>query len=364
MKSYFIRVVCCLFPCILMGQNFVEISELDQEVSETSGLIYFDEHLITHNDSGGLNSLYVLDEKTGEVVRTVVVENANNRDWEDLAQDSDYIYIGDFGNQNGDRSDLKVYKISKKSFLASDQVEAEIIEFNYSDQEGLVRDPQNTNYDAEALIALNDALYIFTKNWIDTKTNVYKLSKEPGKYSLERIDQIDVEGLITGATINKSQHKVVLSGYETINAFAVELRGFSQGKFSNGVVDKYTLNLPFNQSYQIESIAFMEDFNYYLSSEKNRLGEATLYLLTSTTLGLSTIEASTYRVFPNPASTMIQIQHDEPLIAIQIYNLLGQVMYEDYSRSNQIELDQFERGVYVMKVVSERGSQSIKFLKE
>jgi hypothetical protein len=32
------------------------------------------------------------------VLRTVAITNATNVDWEDIAQDASYIYIGDIGN--------------------------------------------------------------------------------------------------------------------------------------------------------------------------------------------------------------------------------------------------------------------------
>ncbi len=352
-----------LFPMIGIAQNFIEVTDLNDNVSETSGLLYFDGRIITHNDSQGLNNLYEIDRDTGNITRTVVIKGATNKDWEDLSQDEDYIYIGDFGNNNGDRTDLKIYKISKSEYLASNEVTAESIDFNYIDQEGLVSAPQNTNFDAEALISFGDYLYIFTKNWLDERSNIYKVPKTTGFYSVPRIDQINTKGLVTGATINDTADKIILSGYSGIRAFVIELRGFSGGKFSNGIIDKYILDLPLNESFQIESVAYANGFDYYMSSEKNALGGATLYSLTSTTLGLSGFDFKEYAIYPNPVNEILNIGNVAQLERVEIYNLLGQSLHEDKSGKDEIDLSELSRGVYVVKLHALEGSQSFKFVK-
>jgi hypothetical protein len=72
-------------------------------------------NIITHNDSGGQANLYEINASTG-ALRTVAITNATNVDWE-YAQDASYIYIGDIGNNFGNRTDLKIYKISRKTTM-------------------------------------------------------------------------------------------------------------------------------------------------------------------------------------------------------------------------------------------------------
>ena len=93
------------------------ITLLDDLVNENSGLIFLNNNLITFNDSGGNNSLYEIDIVNGEVIRTVDIINATNYDWEDITTDFTLIYIGDFGNNYGNRQDLLIYKISISDFL-------------------------------------------------------------------------------------------------------------------------------------------------------------------------------------------------------------------------------------------------------
>ena len=108
---------------------------LSTQVNETSGLVYVNGDLWTFNDTESTASLYKINPTTGQVVQTVLISNASNVDWEDITADDEYIYIGDFGNNfNGNRQDLKIYKI-RIDGLYSDPVlsiDAETIKFSYA----------------------------------------------------------------------------------------------------------------------------------------------------------------------------------------------------------------------------------------
>ena len=88
------------------GQDLTRLTSLDSTVFESSGLVYLNHRLITHNDSGDEPALYEIDTINGEVLRKVILRGALNRDWEDICADSKYIYVGDFGNNYGSRKDL------------------------------------------------------------------------------------------------------------------------------------------------------------------------------------------------------------------------------------------------------------------
>src|SRR5690554_8098448 len=87
---------------------------LSNTISETSSLIMWNKQLWTHNDSNGDAILYAIDSVNGAITNTLSIPGEINVDWEDLSQDDDYIYIGDFGNNiSGNREDLKILKISR-----------------------------------------------------------------------------------------------------------------------------------------------------------------------------------------------------------------------------------------------------------
>lgn len=357
-------LVLAMFPLLGISQDISKITNLNDDISETSGLVFFDNRLITHNDSGGMNALYEINEGNGNINRTVTIQNATNKDWEDICADDDYIYIGDFGNNNGNRIDLRIYKVLKTDYLGSEQVSAELIEFSYEDQNDFTSSPNSTNFDAEALISFGADLYIFTKNWVDQRTNIYKLPKIKGSYVAKKIDEFDSEGLITGGTFNTLAGKVVLTGYSGIRAFAIELRGFSNGKFSNGVIDKYNLNIPLPASFQTEAVTYSDVSNFFISAEKNALGSAALYSLVSTTLSTGDFSLIQNEVYPNPAGEMLTIESKIDLEKIEIFDYLGKKVFEDYLGNKNINISELSKGVYILKLYAGNRTSSIKFLKE
>ncbi len=189
-----------------------EVSMLSNSIKETSGLLYFNGSLITHNDSGNDATLFELDDETGEILRSVELINAVNVDWEDIAQDENFIYIGDFGNNSGNRRDLAIYKIGKQEYLSQNQVTASVMSFSYEDQ--LEFEPvSNSDWDAEALFVLDDSLYILTKQWQSLGTTLYRLPKNGENVTAEKVEEYNVNGLVTGAVYNKELNQLVVIGY-------------------------------------------------------------------------------------------------------------------------------------------------------
>ena len=80
--------------------NFKEKFALPEKVKETSGLLFLDGKIITHNDSGDDANLYEIDSLSGTILRTISTANAKNVDWEDLAENDTHLFITDIGNNN------------------------------------------------------------------------------------------------------------------------------------------------------------------------------------------------------------------------------------------------------------------------
>ena len=86
---------------------------LDEIVQENSALLLFRDKVWTINDSGGEAVLFALDIQTGKALQAIYIEGSQNRDWEELTQDADHIYICDTGNNYGRRTNLEIYRIRK-----------------------------------------------------------------------------------------------------------------------------------------------------------------------------------------------------------------------------------------------------------
>jgi len=240
--------------------------KLPSKIKESSGLIKLDNRLWTLNDSGGESVLYQIDEGTGRIVKTLKIKNAYNRDWEDIAYDDTYVYIGDFGNNRGNRKDLKIYKIPRASLRTQKSVRAETIHFSYSDQKDFKSRLRKNNYDCEAMIAHHGKLYLFSKNWQNQKTRLYELSTKIGRHNAKYIATFNIDGMVTGATINKELNILLLTTYSSLlNVKVWAFTNFKGRNFFSGNAKR--LNFKSSLQGQVEGITFIGNYKAYLSSE-------------------------------------------------------------------------------------------------
>ena len=247
----------------------VVIEKMPSKVSETSGLIFFREGFWTLNDSGGDAEIYKLSPKTGRVIQVITLDKIKNIDFEDLTQDEDYVYVGDFGNNNGNRKDLCIYKIAKKDIPKRKDalVKAKRIRFKYSDQQDYTRKRYSSNFDCEAMISFDDKLYLFTKNWVNGKTKVYSVPKKKGKYSLQMIEEFAVDGLVTAADYSPDKGRLCILGYKDYMPFAWFFWDFKKDHFFNGEMQR----LEFENIYgaQTEAVTSNEVGDIIISCEKS-----------------------------------------------------------------------------------------------
>ncbi|AYN02988.1 T9SS C-terminal target domain-containing protein [Flavobacterium sp. 140616W15] len=252
----------CVYKSVKIKPEYS--NKISDSIKETSGLIAFDSLLWTHNDDHD-KTIYGLNHQ-GEIRKKIVLEGVINTDWEEISQDSTHIYIGDFGNNyTGNRSNLHILKIEKESFLAGKPV-IDTISFTYSNQTNFTKkNPNKTNFDCEAFIVTNDSIYLFTKQWKQTKTSIYALPNTPGNHIAQLKETLDVKGLVTGATYVPSKKLIVLSGYSKIGKpFLYLLYDYKNNDFLSGNKRRINIALPF---HQIEGIATEDGLHYYLTNE-------------------------------------------------------------------------------------------------
>lgn len=236
-------------------------------INELSGLLIYDDLFWGFNDSGGLNELYGFNKK-GNIKRLLKITNAENVDWESIAQDSEYIYVGDFGNNKGSRKDLCIYKV-KKSSISEDKkqkIEAKKICFSYSKQNVFNFAKKSSPFDCEAMVEYKNNLYLFSKNWRDQTTWLYQLPKEEGEYKIEPINMFNAKGLITGADISPDKKKLALVGYENYTPFVWLFYDFPGSDFFKG--KRKCVELNSIKDAQTEGICFLNDNTILISCEK------------------------------------------------------------------------------------------------
>ncbi|RMG53967.1 MAG: T9SS C-terminal target domain-containing protein, partial [Bacteroidetes bacterium] len=260
--------------------------------------------------------LYALD-TTGHIRQTCPVPGTTNRDWEAVASDGSYLYLGDFGNNaNGGRQDLRILRIAH---LCTDSVQVDTIAFTYAGADSLIPGPANqTDYDCEALVATSDSLYLFAKQWQSQGTRTYALPKQPGSWTAQLRDSLAEPGLITGASLLDSARVLMLCGYSTtLQPFLLLCYDYPERRFFQGNIRRLKLGLSF---HQIEAIDSPDGLTAYLTNERfsnvittpaklHRLDLqpflGTYLLGPASTLAAAPINR--FRLYPNPAGEAVTL---------------------------------------------------------
>ncbi|MBE9480252.1 MAG: T9SS type A sorting domain-containing protein [Bacteroidetes bacterium] len=354
--------------------NPVVFLNLSSQLEETSGLIFYSGGLWSHNDSGGEPEIYKIDTISGQIIQTISVNNATNIDWEDLSQDENYIYIGDFGNNSGNRQDLKIYRINKEDIPSSGNanINSEIIEFEYSDQHDFTPAFQNNNFDCEAMICIADSIYFFSKNWANSKTKLYALPKTPGNFIAKLRDSFNVEGLITGADLNLIKNEITLSGYknQVWIPFVWLLFDYYDNDFFSG--NKRRIDFPYIISSQTEGIAYANNKDVFISAEKTQTFNQRIYKLNTGIwtnpphIGIESVLAETidFEIIPNPVKgkrfkiEITNLPADE--YSIEIYDSIGRKLFiKDYTFKSKkgktfikLSTRKFKPGMHFVKLYS------------
>jgi hypothetical protein len=204
----------CLYNPTNYSLNLV--ANLVDTLSENSGLVWAAGKLYTFNDSGSGTKVYEV-MANGTIIRTIHIANSTNVDWEAMTSDSTYFYLGDFGNNNGNRTDLCIYRLLKSEVCNNtiDTVVAEKMNFSWSDQLDFTSAFNANDFDCEAFYATEDSLFLFSKNWVDLKTKCYALPNYwTDTLNATLSSQFDVDGLITDACKDTVNDRIYLLGYK------------------------------------------------------------------------------------------------------------------------------------------------------
>ena len=367
--KYLITLIFLFFGLLtIKSQTASEITNIQTpDLDENSGLIFYNNNIITFNDSGGEANLYEINASTGNITRTVTITNATNVDWEDITQDASYIYIGDIGNNNGNRTDLKIYKIAKNDYNGSDDIAvAEIIFYSYADQLDFNSNPNNTNWDAEGLISYSDQLLIFSKNWVDNRVNVYSIPKTNGTHSALLKSSYNTNGLITSAEISLNENIIYLIGYSSSQApFMYTIHGIPNNSLDifSGVISEKISNIV-QLGNQVEAIALFEitpnQHRLYISNEKFIFSYEDITIIFPPKLWLIEIDAETitldvlditsdltFTIFPNPLDKTLNLS--EKVDEIIIFDLLGSIVTKQ-QYVKKITIENLNPGHYIAHI--------------
>ena len=258
-----LTLITFLFLCSSYSQKLTKDISLSKKIDETSGLEIVDGQFITHNDSGGDPKLYYLDKK-GKIVFERTLEGVKNNDWEDITKDDKFIYVANMGNNFDTRKNLSIVKTP----IDSSSNETELIEFNYPEQVKFTTAYSKSQYDAEALITIDDYLIILTKNKLKKITEIYALPKIAGKYEAKKIGSLNTQSIITGGDYDPDTKLLALTGTLIFNEYYIlKIEDFDLESKKDYKIDMY--EIPIGKT-QVEAIKIIDSNTFWITSEDEK----------------------------------------------------------------------------------------------
>ena len=283
MKNIYLLAGLTLFGCSNKEIDSAEIDTVEiiskivlpKIINETSGLEFYNNNFITHNDSGGESSLYVFNEE-GEIVETIGLNKnpdfeIENNDWEDITNDNKYFFVADTGNNFGNRDNLNIIRVSIGANLMVDG----IIKISYSDQESFFPRPKH-KYDAEAIIIIDDKIALFSKDRENLNTDLYLVDKDQnGQQILTSKFNYTVGSLITGGDYNKENSLLALVSYNLKGEqYLILFENFELNNLENNNFTKYKIPI---ERAQIEAIKIIDQETFWITSEDEGVGSPFMY---------------------------------------------------------------------------------------
>ena len=349
-------VTLSLSKCVAQTISLQTLGSLQPNCNETSGLEQTDSTSIwTHNDSGGKPMLYhyLLN---GQLIDSTVIVGATNVDWEDLANDhAGSLFIGDFGNNVCNRTNLRIYRVSTYALASgTDTVFADTISFSYPDQNAFPPSGANLNFDCEAMILSGDSLYLFSKN-ISTSnssgfTKCYRLPSSPGNYVAELIDRFFTNQQVTSADISDDDSNLVLLTYQSVYIF----KNFVQHHFFSVTPEHYS----FTGLTQKEAVLYKNNHELYISDERFFGTGGNLYLVDLIS-GIETQKGlkKNSSIYPNPCATQFSIAATSSIkekLCINIFNESGKEVWAGNNLKLPIDIstENFCVGIYFIQIIS------------
>lgn len=339
------------------------LGQLPSQIDESSGLsIGPAQENWSHNDGYGDNRLYCFN-SSGTLTRTLTLSNATNVDWEDITHDSnfDHLFVGDFGNNANDRTNLRIYRIPHPSSFSGSSVSADIIRFSYPDQQSFPSPWMN--FDTESMIHHNGHLYLFTKpdGSAVGYTKLYRLPDQPGTYVATLIDSFYTNDRPTSAAINEDGSALIVMAVSRMHIF----QNWTGDNFFSGQHTQINFGGVYTQK---EAITFRSRSEVYLTDENNGSGnflyKADLSVWippVATAIGPVHSLSEDVTVYPNPANNMVHVKsqltgNDE--CRFELYDLTGNRVKSTVVPASigvKLDVSMLPAGVYYYKFYDDNG---------
>ncbi|MDX5480105.1 MAG: hypothetical protein LPK07_00305 [Hymenobacteraceae bacterium] len=245
------------------GYELERVGRLDERVQESSGLAKAGNNTFwTHGDGGTPAALYRVG-LNGELLQTVPLD-LQNLDWEELAEDEQYLYLGDFGNNLNNRRDLRIHRIRK-----SDLRHTGTTAFSLEDQTAFPPADTDMRFDLEAFFHHQDSLYLFNKSrGKDKQLKLYTLPAQAAKEQAVLREQLPIHAMATAADISPDGKQFAVLAYGKLYLFEVE----------NGAIHLNAKRycIPVAKTGQAEAVLYLSPGQLLITNENGKMFTLTI----------------------------------------------------------------------------------------
>jgi len=104
-------------------------------------------------------------------------------------------------------------------------------------------------------------------------------------------------------------------------------------------------------------------FNYMNASNTiNRRSALSVRLIKEAQMSTNTFDKSKVLIYPNPVQNELKIETDEAIVNIEIFDLLGKQII--VSKHKNIDVSELQKGIYLLKINTDKGSVIEKIIKQ
>jgi len=237
---------------------------LSTEIIEASGIADSRNNpgnLWVEEDSGNPPQLYLLGHD-GSIKKTVMIDGAVNRDWEDIAvangpePGKNYLYVGDIGDNDNIYPECTIYRFIEPLADVPTVTSYDRIVFQYADG------PR----DAEAFLVdgVTKDIYIITKR--DTKSRIYKIAYPQNTSDTNQavfVSELSYSGVVS-ASLSVNEKELIIKTYTALNYYTRK-----EGESLEQTFKTQATLLGYQLEPQGEAVSFaLDNSGFYTLSEK------------------------------------------------------------------------------------------------
>lgn len=186
----------------IVHAKITRVSFIDPVICESSALVKPDPDFDLYyslNDSGSKPEIFAFNE-SGQLIDSMTIPNATNKDWEELVYYKDtlqnpFFVIGDMGNNRNKRKDLCLYTYDVINTTTSKH------SFTYIDQTTFPPSKDSMSFDCEAFFRRDSSYYLISKNRGANDVKLYQLKQDTSAQIAHIKQTIRFKGMVTACSV-------------------------------------------------------------------------------------------------------------------------------------------------------------------